>query len=118
MASPGASTIAGEVKANPGEVIVTYEDASHAEEGAVQFSHPAHKRALGKEKLDCKQCHVKPKLLLTKRQAGIARKAVPIKAMAKGKACGGCHNGKTTVNDKALFNVVGAQNYGRCHRKK
>lgn len=110
--------IAAEKKAKPGEAIVTFDDPAHAEEGPVQFSHPAHKEAFGKEKLDCKQCHIKPKLFPMKRKAGVARTVITMEEMAAGKACGACHNGKTTVNDKVIFNLADEENCGRCHKNK
>lgn len=103
-------------KAKPGEAIVTFDDAAHAEQGPVEFSHPAHKEALGAEKLDCKPCHMKPKLFPMKRKA--AREVVKMAAMAEGKACGACHDGKTKQNDKVVFGVTDEATCARCHKKK
>lgn len=108
---------AAAAKAKPGESIVTFEDPSFAEQGPVQFSHPKHKEAFGAEKLDCKQCHIKPKLFPMKRKAGEPREVIKMEAMAEGKACGACHNGKTEVNGKVVFSVTAEENCVRCHKK-
>lgn len=104
-------------KAKPGEAVITFDDASHAEQGPVQYSHPAHKEAFGQKKLDCKQCHIKPKLFPMKRKAGEARQVVKMEEMIAGKACGACHNGEKKVNDKVVFSVADEENCVRCHKK-
>jgi c(7)-type cytochrome triheme protein len=106
--------------AKPGESVITYDDASYAaEQGAVTFSHPAHKEAYGKEKLDCVPCHMKPPPLfpMKKRKEGEARTAMKMAEMAEGKFCGTCHNGKTEVNGKAVFGVQSEEDCGKCHKK-
>jgi c(7)-type cytochrome triheme protein len=109
--------VADGTKAKPGESIVTFEDPSFAEQGPVQFSHPKHKAAFGAEKLDCKQCHIKPKLFPMKRKAGEPREMVKMEAMVAGKACGACHDGKTEVNGKVVFSVANEKDCVRCHKK-
>jgi len=110
--------IADEEKVKAGESVVIFDDASHVEQGPVEFQHLTHKKAFGQEKLDCKQCHVKPKLFPMKRKPDEVRQVVTMEEMKQGKGCGACHNGKTTINGKITFDVTSEENCARCHKKK
>jgi len=108
---------AEEAKAKPGEAVVIFEDASHAEQGPVEFSHVAHREAFGEEK-PCARCHIKPKLFPMKRKPDEARLVITMKEMEQGKSCGACHDGKTTINGKTAISVASKENCARCHKKK
>jgi c(7)-type cytochrome triheme protein len=105
--------------AKPGESVITYSDPAYAEQGPVEFSHPQHKEAAGKDKLDCKPCHMeKPvQFVMKKRKEGEAREVMKMEDMKQGKYCGKCHDGKTSVNGKTVFDVVSEDNCGKCHKK-
>jgi c(7)-type cytochrome triheme protein len=102
--------------AKPGESVVTFSDPSFAEQGPVEFSHPAHKKAWGQEKLDCKPCHFQQPALfpMKKPKEGEVMK---MSDMAEGKYCGKCHDGKTAINGKTAFSVTDKESCGRCHHK-
>lgn len=108
--------------AKPGESVIAYDDASYAaEHGAVQFSHPGHKEAYKQEKLDCKPCHMPPNAALFAMKPlkpGETRPVKKMEDMAKGQACGKCHDGATKVNDKVVFGVTDKEGCGNCHKKK
>jgi c(7)-type cytochrome triheme protein len=114
--------IAGQAqeKVKPGESVQVYNDPSYAEkQGVVTFSHLEHKASFGQEKLDCKPCHMtKPPLFsMKKREAGETRPVMKMSEMAEGKFCGGCHNGKTTINGKVAISVTSEENCASCHKK-
>ncbi len=67
----------------------------------VIFSHDFHVKDLG---LACQKCH--PGLYLTKEKD----KPVTMAAMAQGKSCGACHNGK------GAFSVSVKDQCSKCHR--
>lgn len=108
-----------EAGAKPGESVVVFDDPSFAKsQGVVEFSHLAHKAAFGQEKLDCKPCHMTqppPPLFPMKRTTG---KVWTMAEMAQGKACGHCHDGKTTINGKTAFSVASDANCANCHKKQ
>ena len=110
---------AGAQAAKPGESVVKYSDPSYAEQGAVEFSHPKHKEAFGKDKLDCKPCHMeKPvQFAMKKRKEGEARDVMKMDDMKAGKYCGKCHDGKSEVNGKVVFGVADEANCAKCHMK-
>jgi c(7)-type cytochrome triheme protein len=110
-----------EMPAKPGESVRVFDDPSFAaKQGKVVFSHLKHKELFGQEKLDCKLCHMtKPPLFSMRRpKPGETHQVVTMKEMAEGKACGGCHNGKTTINGKVAFDVKSEDNCSRCHVKE
>jgi c(7)-type cytochrome triheme protein len=108
--------------AKPGESVHVFDDPSFAEEqGKVEFSHLKHKESFGQEKLDCKPCHMTkptPLFSMKKRKEGETRPTVTMADMEAGKACGGCHNGETTINGKVAFDVASEDNCSRCHVKE
>jgi c(7)-type cytochrome triheme protein len=117
--APAATPLAfaEEAKAKPGEATIIFDDLSHGEQGPVEFSHVAHRKAFGEEK-PCARCHIKPKLFPMKRKPDEARLVITMKEMEQGKSCGACHDGKTTINGKTAFSVASKENCARCHKKK
>jgi c(7)-type cytochrome triheme protein len=112
------ATARAEMAAKPGESVRVFDDPSFAaKQGKVEFSHLKHKELFGQEKLDCKPCHMtKPPLFaMRKPKEGEVHEVVTMAQMAEGKACGGCHNGKTTINGKVAFDVKSEDNCSRCH---
>ena len=108
----------GPAAAKPGEAIVTFDDPSFAEQSPVRVQPPEAQGIIRQqEKLDCKPCHMKPKLFPMKRKAGEPREAVTMEAMVGGKSCGACHDGKTNVNGKVVFSVADEESCVRCHKK-
>jgi c(7)-type cytochrome triheme protein len=67
----------------------------------VTFSHDFHVKDLG---LTCHKCH--PSLYVTREKD----KSVTMAAMAQGKSCGSCHNGKEA------FPVSAKDKCSRCHQ--
>ena len=115
------ATSRAEAPAKPGESVIVFDDPSFAaKQGKVTFSHLKHKEHFGQEKLDCKPCHMtKPPLFSMKRlKPGETRPKVTMADMAEGKACGGCHNGKTEINGHVAFDVKSEDNCSRCHVKE
>ena len=108
---------AAQAQTKPGEAVVKFDNDKMKESGPAEFSHPGHKKAFGQEKLDCKPCHTQPPPLfqMKKRQPGEAR--ATMKDMEQGKSCGKCHDGKTEVNGKKVFDVVTKDNCVKCHKK-
>jgi c(7)-type cytochrome triheme protein len=110
-----------ETKVKPGTSVHVYDDPSFADEhGKVEFSHDKHKELFGEEKLNCKVCHMtKPPLFSMKKlKEGEVRKAVTMEEMAEGKACGGCHNGKTEINGHVAVDAQLEENCSHCHIKE
>lgn len=108
-----------EEKVKPGESVHVYDDGSFADEhGKVVFSHLEHKELFGQEKFDCKPCHMtKPPLFEMKKKEGAPEVRVTMKEMTEGKSCGGCHDGKTTINGKVAVSVADPESCGHCHKK-
>ena len=108
-----------EEKVKAGESEHVWDDPSFADEhGKVVFSHLEHKELFGQEKLDCKPCHMtKPPLFAMKKKEGEPDVPVTMAEMAEGKACGGCHDGKTTINGKVAFSVTDTESCDHCHKK-
>jgi len=116
----GAFVGQAQEKVKPGESVEVYDDPSFAQKvGVVTFSHLEHKERFGQEKLDCKPCHMtKPPLFSMKKKVpGEKRPIVTMEEMAQGKFCGGCHNGKTTINGKTAIDVTSKDNCDKCHKK-
>jgi c(7)-type cytochrome triheme protein len=111
------SGVVAQAQAKPGETVVKFDNAKMKEAGPAEFSHPAHKKAFGQEKLDCKTCHVgtPPLFLMKKRTADESRSTM--EDMKQGKACGKCHNGKTEVSGKVPFDVSVKEDCAKCHKK-
>jgi c(7)-type cytochrome triheme protein len=76
--------------------------------GAVTFSHDGHKDKAEK----CTACHTKI-FKMKKGQTG----PLAMEKMKAGEQCGTCHNGKTQVAGKAVFNVEDKAACARCHKK-
>jgi c(7)-type cytochrome triheme protein len=111
------SAVVAQEKAKPGESIVKFDNPKMKEAGPVEFNHLAHKKAFGQEKLDCKTCHVgtPPLFPMKKQPAGESR--FTMEDIKQGKACGKCHNGKTEVNSKVVFDASAKENCTKCHKK-
>jgi len=77
--------------------------------GPVTFDHTKH-RAAGVDK--CTACHVK----VFKMEKGQSS-PLTMEKMKAGQFCGSCHNGKTRVGSKVVFNVDDKANCVRCHKK-
>ena len=77
--------------------------------GRVTFDHAKHK-ATGVEK--CTDCHVKV-FKMKKGQTG----PLTMEKMKAGEQCGVCHNGRTQVANKVVFDVVDKANCEKCHTK-
>jgi c(7)-type cytochrome triheme protein len=75
--------------------------------GPVPFSHKLH---VTDKKLQCPECHIKPKLFEMKKLA-VSPQMTMIK-LNEGQFCGACHDGK------AAFSTKDAKACSRCHAKK
>lgn len=104
-------------QAKPGEAVVKFENDKMKEAGPVEFSHLAHKAAFGQEKLDCKPCHMQPPPLFQMKKRAPGESRATMEDMKQGKACGKCHDGKTTINGKVAFDTTTKENCGKCHKK-
>lgn len=76
--------------------------------GPVTFNHQQHVAKLEK----CQACHVK----VFKMKKGTTGPLTMAK-MKSGELCGTCHNGKTEVAGKVVFNVDDKANCETCHKK-
>ncbi len=76
--------------------------------GPVTFSHQQHVAKLEK----CQACHVK----VFKMKKGTTGPLTMAK-MKSGELCGTCHNGKTEIGGKVVFNVDDKANCEKCHKK-
>ena len=116
------ATSQAETPAKPGESVEVFDDPSFAaEQGKVEFSHLKHKEIFGQEKLDCKPCHMTkpaPLFSMKKQKEGETHQVIRMSEMAKGKACGGCHDGETTINERVAFDLELEENCSRCHLKE
>jgi c(7)-type cytochrome triheme protein len=111
------SAVVAQEKAKPGESVVTFDNPKMKEVGPVQFSHPAHQKALGEGKLDCKTCHVGTPPLFPMKKPPTDQAVFTMEDMKQGKACGKCHNGKTESKGKVVFDVNAKENCTKCHKK-
>ena len=76
--------------------------------GKVTFSHEKHVAAGTK----CTSCHVKV-FKMKKGQTG----PLTMEKMKAGEQCGVCHNSKTQMAGKAVFDVNDKANCEKCHKK-
>lgn len=76
--------------------------------GPVTFSHEQHRAKLEK----CQACHVK----VFKMKKGTTG-PFTMEKMKAGELCGSCHNGKTEVAGKVVFNVDDKATCETCHKK-
>jgi c(7)-type cytochrome triheme protein len=111
------SGVTAQEKAKPGEAVVKFDNPKMKEAGPAEFSHPAHKKALGQEKLDCKTCHVGTPPLFPMKPPPADQAVFTMEDMKQGKACGKCHNGKTEMNGKVVFDANAKENCAKCHKK-
>jgi c(7)-type cytochrome triheme protein len=102
--------------AGPGESVVRIEHEKMTALGAVEFSHLAHKDALGQDKLDCTPCHMEPPPLFQMKKRAEGESRFTMAEMGEGKACGKCHDGKTVLNEKTVFSVSSGTDCRRCHQ--
>lgn len=75
--------------------------------GPVPFSHKFH---VTEKKLQCPECHIKPKIFEMKKLA--ASPKMKMANLNEGEFCGACHNGKRS------FSTKDAKSCARCHVKK
>jgi c(7)-type cytochrome triheme protein len=73
----------------------------------VPFSHKFH---VSEKKLQCPECHIKPKIFEMKKL--VASPKMKMANLNEGEFCGTCHNGKRS------FATKDAKNCARCHVKK
>lgn len=73
----------------------------------VPFSHKFH---VTEKKLQCPECHVKPKLFEMKKLA--ASSQMKMAKLNEGQFCGACHD------DKRAFSTKDAKACSKCHQKK
>lgn len=73
----------------------------------VNFPHALHSK-----KLDCKECHGGDKPLFAQKFSDTGFKMAD---MYKGETCGACHDGKKTVEGKAVF--AAKTSCMKCHKK-
>lgn len=83
----------------------SYEDTKPLE--PVPFKHKFH---VTEKKIQCPDCHAKPKLFEMKKL--VASKQMTMKALNAGEFCGNCHDGKKAFSTKE------AKDCARCHVKK
>jgi len=76
--------------------------------GPVTFSHEKHVAAGNK----CTSCHVKI-FKMKKGQTG----PITMAKITAGEMCGACHNGKTEVGGKPVFQAADPGNCEKCHKK-
>jgi c(7)-type cytochrome triheme protein len=76
--------------------------------GAVSFSHEGHRQKTEK----CTACHTRI-FKMKKGETGV----LAMDKMKAGEQCGSCHNGKTQMAGKAVFDVGDKASCARCHRK-
>jgi c(7)-type cytochrome triheme protein len=77
--------------------------------GPVTFSHKEHVEKAEK----CTACHTK----IFKMKKGTTG-PLTMEKMKAGEQCGACHNGKTQMASKAVFDVNDKANCEKCHKKK
>ena len=77
--------------------------------GPATFSHEKHKEKVEK----CTGCHTKI-FKMKKGQTGTPT----MDKMKAGEQCGACHNGKTEMGGKVVFNVDDKASCEKCHTKK
>ncbi len=101
----------------PGESVVKIQTDKMKDVAPAEFSHPAHQKAFGQEKLDCKPCHMQPPPLFTMKKRAANEVRSTMEDMKAGKSCGKCHDGKTAMNGKTAFDTVTKDNCVKCHKK-